>query len=79
MYLRSIESKTRIGPADLDAIAATHRLDPALLRQDRFEEFVRDRAGRLLLLIEQAMGKAVEGWDSDEVRDAFGGSLTRSP
>jgi hypothetical protein len=79
VYLRSIESKTRIGPADLDAIAATHRLDPALLRQDRFEEFVRDRAGRLLLLIEQAMGKAVEGWDSDEVRDAFGGSLTRSP
>lgn len=48
---------------------------PALLRTDAFDEFVRDRAARLLDLISSATGKAVTGRDSDEVVAAFGGAL----
>ncbi|MCC0009778.1 MAG: hypothetical protein H6875_04950 [Hyphomicrobiaceae bacterium] len=33
-------------------------IDPALLRADRFNDFMESRQKKLLLLIEQAMGKS---------------------
>ena len=45
---------------------------PHLLRADDFDGFVRDRAIRLLDLIEDAMGNPVQGRDSKEVQDALG-------
>ena len=59
----------------LDEILHSHQLNPTLLRSDNFEEFIRDRAGRLLDLIERAMGKAISGRDSEEVIRNFGGPL----
>jgi len=40
-----------------------------------FDGFLRDRAGRLLNLIEQATGKQVTGRDSDETIRAFAAAV----
>jgi hypothetical protein len=74
-YLRSIETKHGVRPERLDTILGTHCVNAGLLRQDDFDAFIRDRACRLLDLVEAAMGKAVSGRDSEEVVEAFGGPL----
>ena len=43
----------------MDALLASHALEPALLRDDDFDRFVEDRRRRLVALIERAMGKQV--------------------
>ncbi|MER9428790.1 DUF262 domain-containing protein [Mesorhizobium sp. M0408] len=79
-YLKKLETGTpdtpAIGPTRLDAILSTHLIDPTLLRADAFEMFLVDRQKRLLLLIEQAMGKkayagdvAEEGEDDEQDED----------
>ena len=50
-------------------------IEPQLLRSNSFDEFLRDRASRLLNLIEAATGKSVAGRDSEETTQAFAGSL----
>ena len=62
-------------PGRLDEILRTHQVLPGLMRSDSFEDFIRDRAARLLNLIEAATGKAITGRDSDEVVQEFGGPL----
>jgi hypothetical protein len=47
------------------------------LRADRFDDFIRDRATRLLDIIEEAMGKPVAGRDSEDAIKTFGGNLAR--
>jgi hypothetical protein len=74
-YLSGIEKGSKMEPARLDDILHTHQISPVLLRGDAFEEFIRDRAARLLNLIEDATGKAITGRDSDEVVQEFGGAL----
>jgi hypothetical protein len=74
-YLSGIEKGSKMEPSRLDEILSTHQVSPGLLRSDAFEGFIRDRAGRLLDLIESATGKAVSGRDSDEVLQEFGGTL----
>jgi hypothetical protein len=74
-YLASLEKNHGVLPQNLDAILRTHQIAPSLLRQDDFMVFLRDRATRLLDLIEGAMGKAVPGRDSEETVTAFGGPL----
>jgi hypothetical protein len=74
-YLSGIEKGSKMEPARLDEILRTHQIAPALLRSDAFEGFIRDRAARLLSLIEGATGKAITGRDSDEVMQEFGGPL----
>lgn len=74
VYAKSLEKK--LGSTDrLDEILRTHLIDPSLLRSDDFPGFIRDRAMRLLDLIEKATGRTVSGRDSDEVKKAFGGPL----
>ena len=75
VYVESIERNEQIDPEHLDAHQATHQIGPALLRQDDFDSFFRDRARKLLDIIESAMGKTVSGRDSDETVEAFGGPL----
>lgn len=75
-YLASVEKKHAVASARLDEILSTHLIDPALLRGDEFDVFIRDRTSQLLDLVEKAIGKAVVGRDSDEVVDAFGGPVT---
>jgi hypothetical protein len=74
-YLRSIEQSYGMPTERLDEILRSHQIDPALLRSDSFEEFIRNRAGNLLDLIERAMGKAISGRDGHEVIREFGGPL----
>lgn len=75
VYLRRLESVEGVPAADLDASLQSHALDPAAMRNDDFQGFLRDRAARLLDLIEGAMGKRVQGRESEETVDAFGGDL----
>ncbi len=78
LYLKSIEQNHGMSSDRLDEILRSHKVDPALLRSDSFEEFIRNRGGSLLDLIERAMGKAVAGRDADEVIREFGGPLPAS-
>jgi len=74
-YLDRIERNKNRGHADLDHSLTTHALDPTLLRADDFDSFIRDRAGRLLRLIETATGKKIAGKDSDETVREFGAAI----
>ena len=74
-YLGSIESNHGVAPDRLDEILTTHLVTPAHLRADNFDDFLRDRAARLLDLVEKAMGKAVVGRDAEDVVEAFGEPL----
>ena len=60
-YIPRIQSEKQVGLADdaMDALLASHALEPALLRDDDFDRFVEDRRRRLVALIERAMGKQV--------------------
>jgi len=77
-YLEGIENKKGIDRDDLDGFLTTHQIDPRILRSDDFDKFLRDRASRLLNLIESATGKGVAGRDSEETTEAFGGPLIGS-
>jgi len=74
-YLATIEKQHKIKNERLDEILITHQINPGLLRSDSFEAFIRDRAMRLLDLIEGATGKTISGRDSEETVSAFGGAL----
>jgi len=74
-YIASIETNHGVAPDRLDQIFSTHLVTPALIRADSFDAFLRDRAARLLDLVEKAMGKAVVGRDAEDVVEAFGEPL----
>jgi len=74
-YLESLERNHSVARAQLEEILRSHQIDPAFLRADDFGGFLRDRAIRLLNLIEGAMGKRLPGRDSEEAVNAFGGPL----
>lgn len=75
VYLTKIERVKKRLPAEVDDSLMTHSLDPKLLRTDDFHVFIRDRASRLLRLIEGATGKEVSGKDSVETIREFGDRL----
>ncbi len=75
VYVSNLERNHTLAPAKLDAIVSSHLANPVLLRQDDFTGFLRDRATRLIDLIEHEMGKSVAGRDSQETMVAFGGPL----
>lgn len=60
-YIPRIQSEKQVELADdaMDALLASHALEPALLRSDDFDRFIEDRRRRLLRLIERAMGKQI--------------------
>jgi hypothetical protein len=74
-YLANIEKQSNMDRYRLDDILKTHKIAPDLLRTDAFEAFIRDRASKLLDLIESAMGKKISGRDSDEVIHEYGAAL----
>jgi hypothetical protein len=74
-YLTTLENSHGVPPRRLDEILRTHLIEPVALRNDAFETFIRDRAIKLLDLIERATGKQVTGRDSDETVTAFGAPL----
>ena len=76
-YIKSIENNYSVDPLNLDSQFRTHLIEPSLLRSDDFDNFIGDRASKLLDLIEESMGKAVAGRDSEETITAYGGTLKR--
>jgi len=60
-YIRQLQQEKQVQLADeeMDELLASHALSPKLLRSDDFEAFLEDRRGRLVTLIEKAMGKSL--------------------
>ncbi|MCI8993789.1 MAG: DUF262 domain-containing protein [Eubacterium sp.] len=75
-YLGKLEKKGSVLPSDLDGYVETHWIDHTLLRNNEFQDFIVDRARKLLSAIEAATGRTVSGKDSDEVQRAFGAELS---
>ncbi|ABD42650.1 protein of unknown function DUF262 [Methanospirillum hungatei JF-1] len=65
-YIESIQKQEKISPDRLDEIFLSHLIDPGKIRSDDFAGFIEHRAGELLTIIEQAMGKTISGRDSEE-------------
>lgn len=57
LYMPFIEGKAGINSAQLDALVATHLIDPELLRAADFEAYFDARRAQLLALVTGAMGK----------------------
>ena len=74
-YLAKIEKKGEVDPETLDSYLTSHWIAPSLCRTDDFDQFIIDRAKKLLDAISAAMGKTVSGRDSEEVVQRFGASL----
>ncbi len=60
----------------IEAAITSHKIDYGFLKADDFDNFITDRAIRLLDRIEVAMGKAVSGRDSEDTVKAFGSPLS---
>lgn len=69
-YLAKLESGSATNPPidsdKLDGYLRSHLIDPSLLRADKFDEFMVDRQGSLLALIEQATGRAAYTGKTEE-------------
>ncbi len=74
-YLGKLEKKGSVRPSDLDGYVETHWINHSLLRNDEFQNFIVDRAKKLLSAIEAATGRTISGKDSDEVQQEFGAAL----
>ena len=74
-YLKKLEKKGSVSADVLDKYVESHWINHVLLRQDAFQDFIIDRAKRLLNAIEKATGRTISGKDSDEVIQQFGASL----
>ena len=76
-YLDMLETgKKEIPPIQrsaLDGYLLSHAIDPALLRQDKFDEFMADRENRLLALISKVTGHQIVKADAspEEGEDSF--------
>lgn len=75
LYLKRIEEKKGVPAETLNACLRSHAIPVEELRQNAFDDFIRQRAILLLDMIEAATGKAVSGRDSDETVMAFGAAL----
>lgn len=80
---RGNDTTPPIDPSHLDSYLTSHLIDPALLRADKFDDFMADRQKRLLSLIEHATGKAAyggsvpeEGEDSEADEDTLEAEMT---
>jgi hypothetical protein len=59
----------------MNEILRSHAIAPALMRADRFDDFILARAAALLDLIENVTGKQIAGRDSEETIGAYCGPL----
>jgi hypothetical protein len=74
-YISKIEKAGKVASNILDDYLTTHKINPALCRTDDFDAFIVDRAKQLLDAISKATGKQINGRDSDDVVNSFGGRL----
>ncbi|MGO5288784.1 GmrSD restriction endonuclease domain-containing protein [Pseudoscardovia suis] len=74
-YLGRLENKGSVSSEDLNGYVESHWINHDLLRADGFQDFIIDRAKKLLCAIETVTGRTISGKDSDEVQQAFGSAL----
>lgn len=60
VYLSTLQKQFGMDEPRLDGILASHRIDPALIRGDKFDAFLLARSNALLDLVEGATGKPVQ-------------------
>ena len=70
IYLARIEKKVEQG--DLRDFLTSHWIDMDDCIADNFEQFIINRAKKILDAISSATGKPISGRDSDEVKQTFG-------
>jgi len=75
-YLKTMANKGLTEEQMRQAIES-HKIDYDILQTDDFDGFITDRAIRLLDRIELAMGKTIDGRDSEETINIFGTSLSK--
>ncbi|WP_301856121.1 DUF262 domain-containing protein [uncultured Duncaniella sp.] len=73
-YIRTMANKG-LSEAQIREAITSHKISYDLLAADDFENFIIDRATKLLDRIELAMGKSISGRDSEETIKFFGKSL----
>ena len=78
-YINKILQEGLITEDKLKAVLDTHWIDYQTLVLDDFDEFFYQRAVHLLNAIEDAMGKRIQGRDSEEVHAVFGKDLMHAP
>jgi len=74
-YLDTIQRNHKIDDQRMNEILKSHLINPAALRTDDFDRFLRLRATALLDLVERGTGKQVTGRDSEDTVSAFGAPL----
>lgn len=73
-YIGTMANKGLTHDQIAEAISS-HKIDYGFLKADDFDNFIIDRAVKLLDRIESAMGKAISGRDSEDTIKAFGSPL----
>lgn len=74
-YIQKILQQGKVTESRLEEILASHWIKMDTLLRDDFNGFMRERAVQLLDAIERAMGKRIQGRDSEDVVQVFGASL----
>ncbi|MDR1035941.1 MAG: DUF262 domain-containing protein [Deltaproteobacteria bacterium] len=74
-YLKRIVKTGHVSEENIREFVSSHQVNFPLLAADKFDSFFIDRAKALIVLVARAMGKPVEGLDSDDVVNGFGASL----
>lgn len=62
VYINTMKNKG-LTDEQINLAISSHQIDPNLLRNDLFYDFILDRAKKLLDLIEKSMGKTISGKD----------------
>jgi hypothetical protein len=76
-YLRRLQDRQKLGPAQIDGLLATHFIDPARLRADDLHGMMVARAEALAAEIADATGRPIGGAPLVQI---FGGEMAgRSP
>jgi len=75
LYIQTMQNKGLTAEKVNEALMS-HFISPQLLRADNFNDFIIDRAKRLLDLIERATGKKISDRSSEEVINQFGENLS---
>lgn len=73
-YVKTMQNKGLSSKQITDAILS-HKIAPAFLMSDAFDDYFIDRAKQILNRIEKAIGKTISGRDSEETVREFGKSL----
>ena len=75
VYLDKLQKKGSVSKIVLDEYVESHLINHDLLRANDFNNFIVDRAKKLLRVIEAATGRSIPGKDSEEIKKEFGASL----